>query len=381
MDMPNLSLAEIWSGGGNHIAVHPLRMEEAMGLGELAIEIGARGWCFFQASGSEGRPKWVGLEKEAFLISARAVNAHLRATAEDRWLCALPLNHVGGFSIHARCFASGAKVVTLPVPWDARAFAEACAAECITLTSLVPTQVHDLVTQNLRAPESMRAVLVGGGVLSPALRVRAEELGWPVQTTYGMTETASQIATEAGADRMEVLPHWQVSVDETQTLTVRGPALARGYATREKDGVWRWEPIDPALGLRTRDRVELTTEGERVWLRFLGRQSGLLKICGELVSLEALQNRLDQAALDLGLRGKALMVPLPDERRETRLVIVTEDDNEKMQARLLAAYNSDALPHESVLSLRHLPTLPQTPVGKPDLKAVIAILTAEDELR
>ena len=73
MDMPDLSLMEFWSGGGNHIAGHPLRMEEAAGLGALAVASGARGWCFFRTSGSEGMPKWVGLEKEIVTTSAQLV--------------------------------------------------------------------------------------------------------------------------------------------------------------------------------------------------------------------------------------------------------------------------------------------------------------------
>ena len=103
------------------------------------------------------------------LASARAVNAHLEATARDRWLIALPLHHVGGFSILARCFASGASLVRMEEKWEPATFAGLCAAGRITLTSLVPAQVFDLVQAKVHGPSSLRAVIVGGAALDKRL--------------------------------------------------------------------------------------------------------------------------------------------------------------------------------------------------------------------
>ena len=66
----------------------------------------------------------------------------------------------------------------------------------VTHTSLVPTQVHDLVKADLRAPETLKAIVVGGGHLDAATGRLARTLGWPVLASYGMTEAASQIATQ-----------------------------------------------------------------------------------------------------------------------------------------------------------------------------------------
>ncbi len=74
-------------------------------------------------------------------------------------------------------------------------FAEEMNEGAVTLTSLVPTQVHDLVQCALACPPSLRAVVVGGAELDPVLGERARELGWPVLQSYGMTEAASQVAT------------------------------------------------------------------------------------------------------------------------------------------------------------------------------------------
>jgi acyl-CoA synthetase (AMP-forming)/AMP-acid ligase II len=54
--------------------------------------------------------KLVGLSHEAMLVSAGAVNQHLRITETDVWGLCLPLFHVGGLAILYRSFLSGAKV-------------------------------------------------------------------------------------------------------------------------------------------------------------------------------------------------------------------------------------------------------------------------------
>ncbi|HRH96676.1 MAG TPA: AMP-binding protein, partial [Prosthecobacter sp.] len=284
---------EFWSDGDVWVG-QPAPTEEGESLADFARrDLQVKDWCFFQTSGSEGRRKWVGLTKESLLISARAVNAHFDITHRDHWLLALPTHHVGGFGVLARAFVSESHVTRLEGKWDAADFAQKCAEAGVTLASLVPTQVFDLVAARLNAPPSMRVVLVGGGALSPEIETAALQLGWPVRRTYGMTETASQVASQAkSGGEMEVLPIWEVSTDEEGVLSVRGEALAQGYAVQEA-GKWRWEPIAPEAGLRTRDRVSVWQEGTRRFLRFVGREANTVKILGELVALGPIQEQLD----------------------------------------------------------------------------------------
>jgi O-succinylbenzoic acid--CoA ligase len=356
---------EFWSDGGNWIAL-PDQCEEGGALAEFARdELQAEGWCFFQTSGSEGRRKWVGLTKESLLVSARAVNAHFKITRDDHWLLALPVHHVGGFGVLARAYQSGSKVTRLTEKWDAPLFAKTCAEAGATLASLVPTQVFDLVAAKLDAPKSMRVVLVGGGALSLEIESAALSLGWPVRRTYGMTETASQVAsqrTEGG--EMEVLPIWQVSTDETGVLTVRGEALARGYAVQE-NGSWKWEPISGDAGLRTRDRVEIRQAAGGQSLRFTSREAGIVKILGELVALGPIQERLDVLRLDMGLHtGEAVVCDLPDARKEARLVLAVSQMSEAHAFQLQKRLNEGLRPFEQVMEWKTLPSLPRGELGK-----------------
>ena len=240
---------EFWTNGSVCIA-EPAASAEGHALAEYARQdLEAKNWCFFQTSGTEGARKWVGLTKDALLISARAVNEFFNIAEDDHWLLALPTHHVGGFGILARAHLSGSGVTKMEGRWNAAAFVRTCEEARATLASLVPTQVFDLVAAKLRAPQSMRAVLVGGGALNAELEADALQLGWPIHRTYGMTETASTVAAQRrpGAS-LEVLPLWQVSTDADGVLSLRGNALARGYAYQAA-GQWRWEDIPSAHGI------------------------------------------------------------------------------------------------------------------------------------
>lgn len=317
------------------------------------------------------------------MASARAVNAHLEATSLDRWLIGLPLHHVGGFSILARCHENGAGFALWQEKWDAQKFAAACAAQGITFTSLVPAQVFDLVHAKLVAPPSLRAVVVGGGSLDGELGARSRALGWPVLQSYGMTEAASQIATEPLEDlhgdfeagRLQVLPGWDLRCDADGRLVVRGGALASGYALRNGDE-WRWEPVDSKTGLVTRDRVQVWQEGARRFLRFLGRDSDFVKILGEMVCVSRLQARLERQMESSGLSpASAIIWPVTDARRGVRLLLVGELTIAQLEA-VCQLYNSSAPSFERLHPGRSLPSLPRTSLGKLD-RAVLASILSE----
>jgi O-succinylbenzoic acid--CoA ligase len=151
-------------------------------------------------SGTTGRPKGVMLTYGNHRASADASRAHLGTSMDDRWLCALPLHHVGGLSIVMRSVLDGTPLV-LHQRFDAPAVGAAVREYRITLLSLVPTMLHRLL-EHMNASRaaslpSLRGVLVGGAALSPALHTRALACGIPVLPTYGLTESASQVATSA----------------------------------------------------------------------------------------------------------------------------------------------------------------------------------------
>jgi o-succinylbenzoate---CoA ligase len=147
-------------------------------------------------SGTTAEPKEVRLSYENWLWNALGSALALGLDPEERWLCPMPLAHVGGLSIQIRSAIYGTSVL-LHERFDTGAALAALmdSGERVTLVSLVPTMLARLLDAGLENPPSLRWALLGGGPIAPALLERAVAAGVPVVPSYGMTEACSQIAT------------------------------------------------------------------------------------------------------------------------------------------------------------------------------------------
>jgi O-succinylbenzoic acid--CoA ligase len=152
-------------------------------------------------SGSAGAPKGVRLTFANHLWSAVGSAARLGASPDDHWLSVLPLFHVGGLAVLFRAALFGFTVTLLPRfdPDDVGA-ALVQTQLPVTLVSLVPTMLKRLLDQGWQAAPALRCVLLGGAAADETLLARARATGVPVAATYGMTEAASQIATQTLRD-------------------------------------------------------------------------------------------------------------------------------------------------------------------------------------
>ncbi|HTV20526.1 MAG TPA: AMP-binding protein [Polyangiaceae bacterium] len=238
-------------------------------------------------SGSTGRPRVALLARAAFLASARASADHLGWRADDRWLLCLPLAHIGGLSVVTRCLVARKPVVMLPgrsTASSSERLAEAIVHGAPTLISLVPAQLDGLLELEPRfvLPRAVRVILTGGAAASQRLLAAAAERGWPILTSYGLTEACSQVATQrpgtAYDERRGVgvpLPGIEVRI-EAGVIHIAGPTLASGYIGAGVD-----ETFDAVRGYRTRDLGRLDAAGE---LHVLGRVDDLIISGGENVA-------------------------------------------------------------------------------------------------
>ncbi len=326
------------------------------------------GHVLFETSGSSGVPKWIALSKAALLASAAAVNQHLEVEHSSCWGLALPLRHVGGFGVAARAFVAGCQFCEFPQRWNAPAFVDWLAENAVTHASLVPTQVHDLAAAGLRAPQHLRAIVVGGGHLDDRTGRAARELGWPVLASYGMTEAASQIATQNFSALLEpyqsaplpLLPIWQATTSPEQILHIAGPALFSGMLLKEKDG-WSFQRREGDWHA-TSDRAVL----ENQMLTPLGRSDLRVKVLGELVDLEMIERELCQLSGGMLAHGMVVVVALPDARTEHSLVPVFDAvvDAAVIHA-VLAAYTNTAPGYRRLAQAVVLAPFPRSALGKP----------------
>ena len=173
-------------------------------------------------SGTTAGPKEVSLSTENWLWNAIGSAHALGLDPQERWLCPMPLAHVGGLSIALRS-AVYATTVVLQERFDSATVLAALMdpAPGVTLVSLVPTMLARLLDAGLEHPPTLRRVLLGGGPIAPALLARAAAAGVLVSPSFGMTETCSQIATDGFA----VLGA-ELALTDSGELLVRGPSVS-----------------------------------------------------------------------------------------------------------------------------------------------------------
>ena len=360
MDAALLINSEFWNDPS------PLVLGEISHLPELAAHV------FFETSGSSGTPKWVALSKQALIVSASAVNTHLEVMPNSCWGLALPLNHVGGFGVVARAYQAGCGFQHFDRRWNALAFCEWLARHGITHTSLVPTQVHDIVKANLTAPAAVIAIVVGGGHLDESLGQAARDLGWPVLASYGMTEAGSQIATQGldslgmpyRASPIPLLPIWEAQITHDKLLAISGPALFTGYLVA---GVF--VPRETSWHATT-DRVIL--EGRA--LSILGRSDSLVKILGELVDPEAIECELLSLSQGQLTPGSFAVIAIPDARAGNVLVPLFESSvHPSIIQSTLSLYEDRTPGHKRLIPAAILEEFPRSALGKLRRRELAAI--------
>ena len=173
-------------------------------------------------SGTTGAGRPVQLTYANWLWSALGSAVALGLDEDERWMCALPLSHVGGLSILLRS-AIYATTVVLHERFDAQAIARELSAGACTLISVVPTTLARLLDAGLQRPGTLRAALVGGGPIAPALLERAAAAGVPCVSTYGLTEACSQVTTGGPP-----LFCTRVRIAGDGEILVAGPTVAPG---------------------------------------------------------------------------------------------------------------------------------------------------------
>lgn len=322
-------------------------------------------------SGSTGEPKGVELSRRAILASAAASADRLGWRPDDRWLLALSFAHVGGLSVLTRCLLARRPVVLGGgARFSAAAVARLMANDRVTLASLVPTQLAQLLADSTlaRPPASLRALLLGGAAASRHLLERAGDLGWPVLTTYGLTEACSQVATERpglahrraqrGAD-----PLAGVEVRcRAGRIEVRSPVLFTAYHT--SNGAH--PALDPDGWFQTQDLGRIDGAGR---LHVFGRADDLITTGGEKVAPVEVEQEIEGC---VGVREACVFGvadPIWGQRLAAALTVAPD-----FRLEVLVSWIRDRLaPFQRPRLVALLEALPVTEGGKLDRRAVAAL--------
>lgn len=301
-------------------------------------------WVILHTSGTTAAPKPVALTYGNFRASAEAAAANLPLRPDDRWLCVMPVFHVGGLSILTRSAFAGSSVI-VHERFDVDAVRSSLESGEATVVSLVATMLGRLRAAGLRRAPGLRAALIGGGPIPADLLSWGAEVGLPLLQTYGMTETCSQIATAgAGSTAARALPGVDLRIGDAGEILVRGPMVSAG--TLAADG---W--------LHSGDRGRIDDEG---YLHVSGRIKDTIVTGGENVVAaeveEALVSHPDVA--DAAVVGR----PDPEWGEAVTAFVVVEGD--VADADLTAHVRERLAGYKVPRAILRVDELPRTASGK-----------------
>ncbi len=303
-------------------------------------------------SGSTGTPKVVDLSVRQLTASAEASRARLGCGPDDVWLCCMPLHHIAGLSILTRTGSAGATVHLMP-GFDAAAVSHAIDEDGITMMSLVPTMLRRLLDQrgDRPFPATLRVILLGGAPATEALLDRCRSIEAPVALTWGMTETASQIATREPGD-LRCAPDAGLPLPGHRVFEENGRLGVEG-------------PIAPGGRFLTADFGHLDTAG-RVIVE--GRGDALIISGGENVDPSHVERILrTHPSVD-----EAVVIGMPDHEWGERVCAILTGQQSTLNSAWL---NTELEPHERPRQIMWLDALPVSPLGKvqqAELKALLA---------
>ncbi|CAM2929435.1 2,3-dihydroxybenzoate-AMP ligase [Mycobacterium intermedium] len=343
------------------------------------------------SGGTTGTPKLIPRTHDDYVYNATASAELCRMTEDDVYLVSLPAAH--NFPLACPgilgAISAGAQIVFSADPSPEAAFATIDRHQ-VTVTALVPA-LAKLWAQACEwepvTPKTLRLLQVGGSKLEPeeARQVRSA-LTPGLQQVFGMAEGLLNFTRLD--DAAELVEHTQgrplspadelrivdaagepVASGDEGELLVRGPYTFNGYFCAERDNE---RCFDPDGFYRSGDLVRQRDDG---YLVVTGRVKDVICRCGETISAGDLEEQL----LSHPAIWSAAAVPLPDPRLGEKICAAVVFAGPPVTLADLNGYldRRGVATHARPDVLVAMPSLPTTPIGKVDKKAIVRQLSED----
>jgi O-succinylbenzoic acid--CoA ligase len=249
--------------------------------------------------------------------------------------------------------------------FDAQRFPKWIAERRVTLASLVPTMLTRVFDAHphWRAPNHLRAVLLGGAAASPPVLESARARRFPVVVTYGLTEACSHVAATpyegrfAASDYGAGLPLRGIDLRiRDGRIEIRGPVLMAGY--------WNEPPLPPGAWFDTGDLGEIDARG---CLHVHARRADLIVTGGENAYPAEIERMLETFP---GIAAAGVF-GLPDAAwGQTVAAALVATDRPPSDAELLEFVRRRLAPHKRPRHICYVDRLPVAPTGKLDRRGL-----------
>ena len=247
-------------------------------------------------SGSTGSPKLVRISRANLVADNKMSEVLFGFDTSTRMTMILPICYAWGLSVACSVLeAGGTLVMTRKTVMDPE-LADVMRGARATHVAGVPYMYEALDRFRFFEGDfpSLKGMLVSGGALAPALRRKYAEFakgrGIAFCEGYGQTETTGVMTTIRTDVHLDLIGSIGKSENggrfrvEDGELVYEGPIVARGYAVCAEDLLKgdEWKGVR-----RTGDMAKIDSDG---YVTLTGRASRFLKIFGNRVSLEEVEN-------------------------------------------------------------------------------------------
>jgi len=259
-------------------------------------------------SGSTGSPKDLAFSRSQMKASAQLTCQALGLKEGMTAMLCLDPRYIAGKMMIIRSLVRGMNIVVV----DAVANPLSLLPNdfpFIDFAAFVPLQATTaLEPANAKSLDNFGTIIIGGGPVSPDLRLKLQSLRRPAfYATFGMTETITHVALqklngENQSDYMRALPGIKFETDDRGCLVVHAPFVGR-------------------RPLATNDIVELT---DQTLFRWMGRLDNVINSGGVKVSPESIEPEIGSTLSAIRITNRFFVCGMADARLGQEVVLVLE---------------------------------------------------------
>ncbi len=342
-------------------------------------------------SGTENMPKGVPLTHENILSNERAAVKSAEIYTDDTLLAMLPPFHAFGFTVSGLLpLLTGLKVIYSPDPTNGRGLAAAIKRWAATIVCGAPTFLKGIF-KNAQSDQlkTLRLCITGAEKTPPELFDMVRHLGHcSLIEGYGITECSPVLTINIAGDpskgvgiplegielgTVDLATHQPITKGQQGLVIARGPNIFSGYLNKEIASPFLF--INGQPWYVTGDLGYLDGDGNLI---LSGRLKRFIKVGGEMVSLAAIEDALQQTIGSIAGRlieeGPILAICAKEEAGErpkiflfTRFSITIEEANKALKE---AGFSNLV----RIYQVQQLAEIPLMGTGKINYRALEAIL-------
>lgn len=342
------------------------------------------------SGGTTGKPKGIMVTHRGMATSTMIQLTEWEWPAEIRHLICAPLSHAGA-SVMTAILLKGGSMVVLP-GFDPVSFMEAVQKNRITSVLMVPTMVLALIDHPRFAEFDLSSleVIFYGASAFPAARLKdaIARLGPIFFQFYGQSEAPMSVTVMRRADHLSDDPlrlascgrptPWvrvalmddnmrHVPEGEPGEICVQGPLLMGGYLNKPEETELAFE----GGWLHTGDVAIRNPDG---FLRIVDRKKDMIVTGGFNVFAREVE---DVLVTHPAVRQAAVIgVPNPKWGETVKAIVVLAPGETVPAEDLIALVRDRKGPVQAPKSVEFIESIPLSPLGKPDKKALRAIYKA-----